>query len=67
MRNMIYAVVDDCLDHKTLLRITPTASMHLKDKVFILQLFTDTHDNKQIWVSKEEIDIIIAALEKMRE
>jgi len=61
--NNSYEVLDDALKNNVKLRIIPSNNIKLKDDIFILQLYTDNFNNKQIYINKKDIGKIIYALE----
>ncbi len=63
MYNNSYEVLDDTLKNNVKLRIIPSNNIKLKDDIFILQLYTDIFNNKQIYINKKDIGKIIYALE----
>lgn len=61
-----YRMVKDCLDTNTSLRIIPTSNFELKDELFILQLYTNRFDSKQMYISKNDIGHIIDELKRIK-
>lgn len=65
MKDISYSIINDYLYGDTVLRIIPSSNAKLKDDVFILQLFTSQHENKQMYISKKDIGTIVKALKEI--
>jgi hypothetical protein len=57
-----YEIINDALKDNVKLRIIPSDNIKLKDDMFILQLYTDNFNNKQIYINKKDVGKLIDAL-----